>query len=272
MVERPNNRTLLIRFLLILFCSAFVALGFSSVAMHGFFLDWLPTAVDLTGAAGIGLAAGYFTRILLSNRRGFLRTMVAVGGTIWGLLVFGWMTGWQFGIGPLYYNPSTVDWAGFALLLLGCCCALTAGLAYKKPPHSTSRANTTQSIARQPASAELTVARKARQIDRKPVSKGKEPKTTRKRASSNVKKDARISKPAAIRSPGKPNRGSAVKQKRPSRKIVLALLEEHRCPYCLEIVKRNDARGVVECEVCHTLHHADCWAITGTCQVPHYNH
>jgi hypothetical protein len=26
----------------------------------------------------------------------------------------------------------------------------------------------------------------------------------------------------------------------------------------------------VECQICHTLHHADCWAITGTCQVPHY--
>jgi hypothetical protein len=27
---------------------------------------------------------------------------------------------------------------------------------------------------------------------------------------------------------------------------------------------------VVECEICHTLHHADCWAITGACQVPHF--
>jgi hypothetical protein len=36
-------------------------------------------------------------------------------------------------------------------------------------------------------------------------------------------------------------------------------------------VKRNDPRGVVECEVCHTLHHKDCWDITGACQVPHLN-
>ncbi|MBI4786154.1 MAG: hypothetical protein HY782_03790 [Chloroflexi bacterium] len=46
---------------------------------------------------------------------------------------------------------------------------------------------------------------------------------------------------------------------------------EDRCPYCLDIVKRNDPRGVQVCEVCHTPHHADCWAITGKCQVPHLN-
>jgi hypothetical protein len=53
--------------------------------------------------------------------------------------------------------------------------------------------------------------------------------------------------------------------------IQLAVYEEHRCPYCLEEVQRNDPRGVVECEVCHTLHHKDCWDITGACQVPHLN-
>jgi Prokaryotic RING finger family 1 len=46
---------------------------------------------------------------------------------------------------------------------------------------------------------------------------------------------------------------------------------EDRCPYCLDVVKRNDPRGVHICEVCGTPHHADCWAITGKCQVPHLN-
>lgn len=54
-------------------------------------------------------------------------------------------------------------------------------------------------------------------------------------------------------------------------KIQFALVEEHRCPYCLDAVTHNDPRGVKECEVCHTLHHADCWTITGVCQVPHLN-
>lgn len=47
--------------------------------------------------------------------------------------------------------------------------------------------------------------------------------------------------------------------------------EEHRCPFCLEIVEPGDGRGMVECPICHTRHHADCWAVTGICQVPHYH-
>jgi ribosomal protein L37AE/L43A len=65
----------------------------------------------------------------------------------------------------------------------------------------------------------------------------------------------------------------APKRHRRSRKarVQLALVEDHRCPYCLETVTRNDPRGMVECTICHALHHKDCWDITGTCQVPHLN-
>ena len=44
---------------------------------------------------------------------------------------------------------------------------------------------------------------------------------------------------------------------------------ENRCPYCLELVKKNDARGVVICPECKTWHHKDCWDVTGSCQVAH---
>lgn len=47
--------------------------------------------------------------------------------------------------------------------------------------------------------------------------------------------------------------------------------EEHRCPYCLDLVEPDDPRGVKICPVCHTYHHADCWAVTGVCQVPHHH-
>jgi len=46
---------------------------------------------------------------------------------------------------------------------------------------------------------------------------------------------------------------------------------EDRCPYCFDVVKRNDPRGVRVCHVCGAPHHADCWAITGRCQMPHMN-
>jgi hypothetical protein len=60
------------------------------------------------------------------------------------------------------------------------------------------------------------------------------------------------------------------KRKRGRHLVKLSREEEHRCPYCLESIEPGDPRGTVECRICHTLHHADCWAITGACQVPHY--
>jgi hypothetical protein len=71
------------------------------------------------------------------------------------------------------------------------------------------------------------------------------------------------------RQPTRPRRIRNPRARRPN--VQLALVEEHRCPYCLEPVVRTDPRGTKECDVCHTLHHADCWAITGVCQVPHLN-
>ena len=81
---------------------------------------------------------------------------------------------------------------------------------------------------------------------------------TKNRSRTEVRKAAKASSPRKSRSRRRPN-------------IQLAVVEEHRCPYCLDPVIRNDARGVQECDVCHTLHHAVCWAITGFCQVPHLN-
>jgi hypothetical protein len=47
--------------------------------------------------------------------------------------------------------------------------------------------------------------------------------------------------------------------------------EEMRCPYCLQVVERNDPKGIVICPICHSAHHKECWDVTGSCQVPH-NH
>ena len=59
------------------------------------------------------------------------------------------------------------------------------------------------------------------------------------------------------------------RQRRKEEHVHLAGVVEHRCPYCLEVVEKKDPRGVRVCPVCETRHHADCWAVTGTCQVPH---
>ncbi len=47
--------------------------------------------------------------------------------------------------------------------------------------------------------------------------------------------------------------------------------EEHVCPYCLDVVSKNDSRGVKICPECGTWHHQDCWNLTGACGVAHRN-
>jgi hypothetical protein len=62
-----------------------------------------------------------------------------------------------------------------------------------------------------------------------------------------------------------------VQERRLGPRIRLASAIDHRCPYCLGMVDEKDRRGVRACPVCHTLHHADCWDVTGACQVPHHH-
>lgn len=80
----------------------------------------------------------------------------------------------------------------------------------------------------------------------------------------------RLSKRPLVRLPRK-RRPVAAPPPLPGSPVRLVGEEEHRCPYCLELVKKNDPRGITVCPICHTQHHADCWAMTGVCQVPHYH-
>ena len=271
-----NNFSLLVRFLLVLAVSCFAALGFSSLADHEDFFTGLSVAIELAGAAGIGLAAGYFSRVLLVGRRPILKVMIALAGVLAGLLLLGALTGWQNGIGPLYYNRSTIDWRGLGLFLGATVCSVVASLAYRNPIRSS------------PASSEAGVDLVPAQLsnlnrpDTAPLARATR-RTVTPVAKTPVGKSGKRSPVKSKKVIGKKEQKTvSVKQKKPvsktiirkrsAKKIVIAPVEEHRCPYCLEPVKRNDPRGVVECDICHTLHHADCWAITGTCQVPHYNH
>jgi hypothetical protein len=271
-----NNLSLLVRFLLVLVVSCFAALGFSSLADHEGFFTGLSVATELASAAGIGLAAGYFTRVLLAGRRPILRLMVGLAGVLAGLLLLGVLTGWRNGIGPLYYDRSTIDWRGLGLILGATGCCVIASLAYRNPLRSSllssedERSPVSSQQANLSRQATTPLARTARRTAT-PASKKQVGKSGKRGL---VKPKKTVAK--------KPQKTVSVKQKKPvaktiirkrsSKKIVIAPVEEHRCPYCLEPVKRNDPRGVVECDICHTLHHADCWAITGTCQVPHFNH
>ena len=135
-----------------------------------------------------------------------------------------------------------------------------------------------QSIAPRPRadrpSAELTPPRRTQLGPREPVRRGETAETgapshrpsgrafpLRQRYDRLV---ARLTRAVAWR----PGRGFRLARRGPS-PIRFTGSGEDRCPYCLDVVMENDRRGVTTCPVCHTRHHAECWAVTGTCQMPH---
>lgn len=104
----------------------------------------------------------------------------------------------------------------------------------------------------------------------KPIEvKAKKPKI-KKKTHKIIRKKLVSRKPDLTIKPNAKISGRSLSSRRLRRKDVTLLGEtEHRCPYCLELVKKNDPRGVVICPECKTWHHKDCWDITGTCQVAH---
>jgi hypothetical protein len=196
--------------------------------------------------AAMGLIAGFSARWVLRKQSAFLRIVSALAFLIGGLELLGWFTGWQIGLGPLKFGHATVDWYSLGQLFLGTGIALLALYAWTQPPP----------VVVEPAPEPKSVKRSPRprqQLEKRP-----------RRAARPKLQPA----PASIpEKPVEPKRKRLSKQKH---QLQLSGEEEHRCPYCLELIEPDDPRGTVECKICHTLHHADCWAITGACQVPHY--
>lgn len=127
-------------------------------------------------------------------------------------------------------------------------------------------------ISRSLPSAATKIKPKSRKKKKLLVVKSKETQSHRKIIKKTTKAVVKKNPVRAVRSLGGPRLSNLVvaKPRRIRRKDVKLLGEtEHRCPYCLELVKKNDARGVVICPECKTWHHKDCWDITGSCQVAH---
>ena len=193
--------------------------------------------------ATIGLIAGFSARWVLRKQTLFLRVISVLAFLIGALELLGWFTGWQVGLGPLKFGLTSVDWSSLGQLLLGTSIALLTLFAWTQPtPDALRPTPETESIKRSP--------RTRQQLKKRP------------------RRSARPKAPAAEAKQSVEPKRKHLAHRKPQ--LQLSDEEEHRCPYCLELIGPDDPRGTVECEICHTLHHADCWAITGACQVPHY--
>jgi len=214
----------------------------------------IPVLAFLLTDAALGLVAGFSIRWIIPKKASVLRvcsTLVFITGS---LALLGWFTGWDFGIDLFKSGHTRLDWWKLCQIPLATGFALLALFAWHHPTinvHPVTHMN--------PPRKMLHTRRKPqKQPDRAPDS------TTAAPLPIQLQQPASL---PVITRPVKPKRKHANHSKP---KLQLSDQEEHRCPYCLELIDPDDRRGVVECKICHTLHHADCWAITGACQVPHF--
>jgi len=232
-----------------------------------------PTSIqEIAAGIVIAIVAGLGAQLMLSQRDGFLRFVVAMAGDVAGIYLLGLVSHGRYGISEFGWLPRAVDYDGLNLIALGFIINLFISLLFRRtriivipgpiqviPPVNDS--DSFSSVQMEPANS---ISLSNADHPRISWSRFFNPESLQ-RVRSNGRHTGMI-QPAKV--------GPVIAPKRRRRKkarVQLALVEEHRCPYCLETVTRSDPHGVVECNICHTLHHKDCWDITGNCQVPHLN-
>jgi len=266
--ERYNlPRKLVILLLLVAACSLWLYILF-----HERRIGYGRTVQEIASGIIIAIVAGLGAQLILSQRDGLFRFVAAMAADVAGVYLLGFISDGRYGISKFGWLPGSIDYDGLNLVGIGFLIILLISLLFRRtkvivipePVQVASSLGETDSstfVQVEPSNS-IAISDSARPR----VSWSRILTTPLVRARSNGQGASRIR-------PMKAAPVIAPKRRRRSRKarVQLALVEEHRCPYCLENVTRTDPRGVKECAVCHTLHHKDCWDITGTCQVPHLN-
>ena len=247
--------------------------------------------LNIFADAALGVVMGLGSRMVFRRRHWLPRAILSLAFSVLGLVILGQLTAGASGIGPVHLQRVPLDSVGrpggalplpsplgtgqrllvdLAHIVLAVCISWITLRAWNGG-HRVSVAPTAPrdhpeprfTLPAKPLPA-VVPAPKMTQLPRIQRRPG-----LHLRAKKAAATPLRVRTPQArIARPARPaRRWRSLLQRKPG--VRLATFEEHRCPYCLETVRRNDPRGSVECPVCHTLHHKDCWDITGTCQVPH---
>jgi ribosomal protein L37AE/L43A len=224
------------------FIALFASIGLTLAGLENTSVE--PAIFTLAAAAGGGILLGFSARGLLRSHSLLLQWASALVAMILMLFLIGWFTSGFVGISPAVMPRRQPDWGALAQMLAGSfSCALSL-----KARRWWIRNNAF-------ANAVVDGTDAARRSNVRLVSnKADAPPEVR---------------PGLLERMRNGLRGWRRRAKKDE--VRLVGVEEHRCPYCLQLIADRDPRGVVICPVCHTRHHKDCWAITGMCQVPHYH-
>jgi ribosomal protein L37AE/L43A len=233
-----------------------------------------PPVLSLAATAGLGLVAGFAARYMLRGRLGLLRLLAAWAAILVGQLLLGLLTAGGMGVGPVRVPLTAPDWRGLWHCALSIWASLLALYAWPSQPTEEQPLAARRSFWQYPQDAWNALTERVRgalqSLRQRLAHVATSPNQSPVRARSGLQ-----SAPAP-RTRGQRNGSSKPQLDRKRRAKRMAEIhvmgtEESRCPYCLDIVQPNDARGIVVCPICRARHHADCWAITGMCQVPHHH-
>lgn len=214
--------------------------------------------IVIFSAVVLGLAIGLVARLALPGRSWVLRYLLSLFGVCLGLMLLGWLSRGRLGIGLLLQRPQGVDWNGLGQVALA---AATAWLSVRAWTGSERRVQVQVSARRgRPASLRARLPRIPTRVRRPRIGARSARRTAFRRRPSPPAQSSVLDAPRRVRGPFKARA-----------RVRLSEAVEQRCPYCLELVAQDDPRGVKVCPECHTWHHADCWAVTGICQVPHHH-
>ncbi len=231
----------------------------------------------------VGLLAGFSSRRFLTSHTRFLQLLAAMISIALSLASLNILSAGFIGIELIYRSNYTPDWQGliqFGLAALGSLLVINAfkpkiSVAETSQPSSLPEASTA------PSDKELKswlpkFTRPARKKSEPKVTKiAPAKKTNTKKTSTTLaiqKTTSKLKKLALVAAATPKTKKTGRKAKKNTKpEIKFVGKEEHICPYCLDPVEDHDPRGVKICPICKTRHHADCWGITGACQIPHSN-
>jgi ribosomal protein L37AE/L43A len=253
-----------------------------------------PFEVRIVMLIAAGLLAGLTSRLLFHRIHPILQTPLVMAACLLAIVLIDRFYPNDYALefisqDLIFKNPTINDVSQVILAGLASVPPVWFFRRRKKQASAAPPQPATRSLSRKMTNGKVSITRTLEKLDprkwKKPVKTSSRSTTSRKSTKSTAAAPVHIAAPKkkkavqskavkAAKTTKKTSARLTLPRKRFGRQdndVKLKGEEEHRCPYCLELVFKHDQRGVMICPECGTWHHKDCWDVTGSCQVAHRN-